>query len=147
MARSPTMGPLSLLTTALLAVPLAAQDDPGLFANVDWSRTRAYGLGLNGLYINLAGRERHGIVLASERETLMDEIAGKLLDTLDSATGEPAVTKVYQREEDYKDRGRLEIGPDIVVGYAKGTRGSDESSLGKIPPEVMEKTTSSPSVG
>ena len=28
------------------------------FRNVDWSRTRAYGLGLNGLYVNLRGRER-----------------------------------------------------------------------------------------
>ena len=36
--------------------------DPGLYLNVDWSRTRAYGLGLNGLYINLAGREERGIV-------------------------------------------------------------------------------------
>ncbi len=41
--------------------------DPGLLANVDWSRTRAYGFGLNGLYVNLAGREKAGIVPAAER--------------------------------------------------------------------------------
>jgi predicted AlkP superfamily phosphohydrolase/phosphomutase len=29
-----------------------------LLANVDWTRTRAYGFGLNGLYVNLQGRER-----------------------------------------------------------------------------------------
>ena len=37
-------------------------DQNQAFANVDWSRTRAYGLGLNGLYLNLKGREREGIV-------------------------------------------------------------------------------------
>src|SRR5262249_38399998 len=38
------------------------RDDPGNFANVDWSNTRAYGLGLNGLYVNVKGRERNGVV-------------------------------------------------------------------------------------
>src|SRR6202021_3679586 len=28
------------------------------FSDVDWSRTRAYGLGLNGLYLNLRERKR-----------------------------------------------------------------------------------------
>ncbi len=29
---------------------------------IDWSRTRAFSIGLNSLYINVAGRERFGIV-------------------------------------------------------------------------------------
>ncbi len=33
-----------------------------LLTNVDWTRTRAYGFGLNGLYVNLQGREKNGIV-------------------------------------------------------------------------------------
>jgi hypothetical protein len=33
-----------------------------LMKDVDWSRTVAYGLGINGLYLNLKGRERDGIV-------------------------------------------------------------------------------------
>ncbi len=113
------------------------EDDPGLFVNVDWSRTRAYALGINGLYVNLRGRERHGIVPPEEREPLMREIARKLLETVDPATGRPAITKVYLREEAYRDRGHLEVGPDIVVGYAKGTRGSNESALGAVPREVF----------
>ena len=32
------------------------------FEDVDWSRTRAYTMGLNGLYMNMKGREREGIV-------------------------------------------------------------------------------------
>lgn len=112
------------------------KDDPGLYANVDWSRTRAYALGLNGLYINVAGREKDGIVDPGQREALAKEIAAKLLQVLDPKTGQHAVTRMQRREE-YRDRGYVDIGPDLVVGYAKGTRTSDESALGKLMPEVI----------
>jgi predicted AlkP superfamily phosphohydrolase/phosphomutase len=112
------------------------KQDPGLYGNVDWSRTRAYGLGLNGLYINVAGREKDGIVDPSQREALAREIAAKLLEAKDPKTGERAVTKV-QRLEEYRDRGHLDVGPDLVVGYAKGMRGSNESALGAVGPEVI----------
>ena len=51
--------------------------DPGV---VDWSRTRAYGVGFNGLYLNLEGREEDnpatdedesGIVSPSEAAALL----------------------------------------------------------------------------
>jgi predicted AlkP superfamily phosphohydrolase/phosphomutase len=118
------------------------EKDPGLFANVDWPRTRAYGLGLNGLYINLSGRERFGIVPPETRAGLMEEIAERLLRAVDPGTGKRAVTKVYRREEAFRDRGELEIGPDMVVGYAKGMRGSNESALGEIGPKVVTDNTS-----
>jgi predicted AlkP superfamily phosphohydrolase/phosphomutase len=125
----------------LALVDPGLRDDPGLFSNVDWSRTRAYGLGLNGLYVNLRGRERNGIVDTQERKALVDEIAAKLLATMDPATGEAAVTKAYKRDETYQDRGEEEIGPDIVVGYAKGMRGSNQSALGKVGREVFTDNT------
>jgi len=117
-------------------------DDPGLFGNVDWSRTRAYALGLNGLYINVKGREKDGIVEPGAREALASEIAAKLLAVTDPATGLPAVTKVYRREQAYHLAGNEDTAPDLVVGYAKGTRGSDESALGGLPREVFGNNTS-----
>ncbi len=111
--------------------------DRGLFTNVDWFGTRAYGVGLNGLYINLAGRERNGIVPPGERRALMDEIARRLEETIDPGTGRPAVTRVFKREDAYKDRGEIDIGPDLVVGYAKGTRCSNGSALGEVGGEVL----------
>jgi predicted AlkP superfamily phosphohydrolase/phosphomutase len=117
-------------------------DDPGLFGNVDWSRTRAYALGLNGLYINVNGRERDGIVEPGARAALASEIAGKLLAVTDPATGLPAITKVYRREQAYHLAGNEDTAPDMVVGYAKGTRGSDESALGGLPREVFANNTS-----
>lgn len=115
----------------------ARVDDPGFFGNVDWSRTRAYGLGLNGLYLNLQGRERSGVVAAEDRDRLMTEIAAGLLQTIDPATGVAAVSKVYRREDVYVDAGLFDRAPDLVVGYARGTRASDESALGGVPREVI----------
>ena len=45
------------------------------FEDVDWSRTRAYTMGLNGLYMNIKGREREGIVEAgAQAEALKEEL-------------------------------------------------------------------------
>ena len=114
------------------------ENDPGLFVNVDWEHTQAYGVGINGLYINLKGRDKNGIVPPERREALMDEIAEALLAEIDPVTGAPAVTKMYKREEVFKDRGELEIGPDLIVGYAKGTRGSGHDALGAVGKVVLE---------
>jgi predicted AlkP superfamily phosphohydrolase/phosphomutase len=114
--------------------------DPGLYINVDWSKTQAYGLGLNGLYINVAGREKNGIVDPSKRSALAREIAAKLLKVVDPVTGEPAITNVYLRD-DLQYTAEQEIGPDIVIGYAKGTRGSNESALGEVPSEQFQDNT------
>ena len=38
---------------------------------------------------------------------------------------------------------RLELGPDLIVGYARGTRGSNESALGEFPAAVLGDNTDS----
>jgi predicted AlkP superfamily phosphohydrolase/phosphomutase len=111
--------------------PMTGDNDIGLL-NVDWSQTRAYNAGLNGLYVNLAGRESQGIVAPEEREALIDEIGAALLATVDPETGTPAVTRVYERDEVFSDRGELEIGPDIIVGWAEGTRTLGRSASGSV---------------
>ena len=114
------------------------ENDPGFFLNVDWSRTRAYNLGLNGLYINTRGREKNGVVAEVDRLGLAREIGDKLLAVLDPESGKQAITKVYLSEEYFEDREHLEIGPDMVVGYAREFAGSNESSLGEMLPVVFE---------
>jgi predicted AlkP superfamily phosphohydrolase/phosphomutase len=107
------------------------------YSNVDWSQTRAYGLGINGLYLNLKGREAQGIVEKADKAALIAELKRELLAVVDPATGLPAITKVYVSAETYSDGGSLDIGPDIQVGYAEGTRGADESAIGELMPEAM----------
>lgn len=113
------------------------ENDPGFFVNVDWSGTRAYGLGFNGLYVNLRGREKNGIVDASERRQLLAEIGEKLRAEIDPKTGAPAVTRLYVSDEYFQDRGALEIGPDMVIGYTKGTRADNTSTKGGVPREIF----------
>jgi predicted AlkP superfamily phosphohydrolase/phosphomutase len=115
--------------------------DPGFFLNVDWSRTRAYGVGLNGLYINVRGREKVGIVQPEDRRGLLEEIAYKLVDVVDPVSGLHAVSKAYIAEDCFNDRGALEVGPDMIVGYAKKMRGANESALGEVPREVFVNNT------
>ena len=102
------------------------------FENVDWSHTKAYALGLNGLYINEVGREQEGIVApGAEKEALLNELAAKLEAITDSKTGEQAIEKAYKTSEYYSGES-VGLAPDMIVGYAGGYRASWETSLGKI---------------
>ncbi|MDX1643766.1 MAG: alkaline phosphatase family protein [Thermoanaerobaculia bacterium] len=106
--------------------------DPGALLNIDWSRTRAYGLGFNGLYLNLEGREKNGIVPAQEKRALLEELRDRLLAVIDPETGGPAITRVYIAEDHMTSDEQLAIGPDIVVGYAEETRGHSNSAIGQV---------------
>jgi len=114
----------------------------GFFTNVDWSRTRAYGLGLNGLYITVKGREANGVVEPRDRAALVAEIESKLAAVTDPRTGTKAVTRVFRREDVYTHSGFEDIAPDMIVGFAKGTRNSDESALGGLTTDVFEDNMS-----
>jgi len=109
--------------------------------DVDWSRTRAYGLGFNGLYLNLAGREAEGIVDPAEADALMAEISAKLEAFEDPQNGERAVLEVYRAKDVYSGERTVE-GPDLIVGYNSGYGCSDESTLGEITGAVIEDNTS-----
>lgn len=104
---------------------------------IDWSRTQAYAIGINGLYLNLAGREAHGIVApGAEAEALLDRLEAELEATVDPALGTLAIKYAYRATDiyhgDHADRG-----PDIVLGYHRGWRGSNESALGEVPADVF----------
>ncbi len=115
---------------------------------VDWTRSRAYGIGFNGLYLNLAGREEDdpatsenesGIVHAgAEAEALEREIAAKLVLVRDAQhPGEQPILRVDLAREVYHGA-RLGEAPDLLVGYNAGYGNSDASTLGRIPHEVFE---------
>jgi len=112
-----------------------------LTGDVDWSKTQAYGVGFNGLYLNLAGRESEGIVPAAKADALMAEISGKLEALRDPDGGESVVLKMYQANEIYSGT-RISDAPDLVVGYNRGYGCSDESTLGEITEEILEDNTS-----
>jgi predicted AlkP superfamily phosphohydrolase/phosphomutase len=110
--------------------------DAEMFTDVDWSGTRAYGLGLNGLYLNLDGRERHGIVKSTGRQSVLDELRDKLMEVRDH-DGARVVERVDLVDELYPGANPL-IAPDLLVGYADGYRASWATVLGSMPAEALE---------
>src|SRR6202166_4239567 len=65
------------------------------FEDVDWPRTRAYTMGLNGLYMNVKGREKQGIVERSEVDALKKELQSALNGLVDPASGAVGITGVF----------------------------------------------------
>jgi len=108
-------------------------------SGVDWSQTRAYAVGLNSIYLNVAGREGQGIVSADQVEPLLAEIKTKLLDWKDGSQAS-IMQKIRLKHETYSGP-YTRFGPDLVVGYAPGYRASSETGLGKIPATVLETNT------
>ncbi|NOR14690.1 MAG: nucleotide pyrophosphatase [Candidatus Aminicenantes bacterium] len=111
------------------------------FKDVDWSRTKAYGLGLAGIYFNIAGRESQGTVQPGEEtQALKAELRSKLEGLKDSDTGELAINRLYDRDEipagPYKENC-----PDFIVGYNVGYRISWSSVTGKVGPDIFEDNT------
>lgn len=125
----------------VLSEPPPPGSNARLDAHVDWSRTRAYGMGLNGLYVNVAGRERDGVVPDSDKATLLREIAAKLEDVVDPETGKRVIRRVFISDEAFDDRGHMAVGPDAVLGYAKTYNGSGKSATGELTPEVLSDNT------
>ena len=64
--------------------------------SIDWKRTRAYAIGINGLYVNLRGRERDGIVDPADQDKLLNEIGAKLLEVADPRNGAKVIQEVYR---------------------------------------------------
>lgn len=118
------------------------EDDPAhakvkIAAAVDWSKTRAYGFGFNGLYLNLKGRESQGIVEKSEAEALLAELKQGLEALRDKERGGTQVVLSADLAKDVYTGERLSEAPDILVGYNSGYGNSDEASLGQIPHHVL----------
>jgi len=105
-------------------------------SGVDWSKTRAYAVGLNSIYLNVTGREGQGIVSADDVEHLLGEIKGKLLDWKQSGQS-PVIQKIRLKHETFSGP-YTRFGPDLVVGYAPGYRASAETGLGKVPDTELE---------
>src|SRR6266498_5424583 len=107
--------------------------------DVNWSKTVAYAVGLNSIYLNIAGREGQGIVSPYQLENLINEIKNKLLDWKD-ADQTPIIQKIRFKHETFSGP-YTRFGPDLVMGYAPGYRASAETGLGKVPAISLEPNT------
>jgi hypothetical protein len=108
-----------------------------LFANVDWTRTRAFALGLNGIFLNLAGREALGIVQAEDAAAVKREISDKLRQLRDPQTKDSVIATVYDGGQIYSGQSTADA-PDLVIGYHRGYRASWQTALGGVPEALIE---------
>ncbi|HRI87898.1 MAG TPA: alkaline phosphatase family protein, partial [Candidatus Hydrogenedentes bacterium] len=130
-----------LVRNGYLAVE--GQTDPATAANekgdylsgYDWSRTKAYAIGVGGIYLNLKGREGNGIVSPEESVALVQEIRDKLLQVVNPDTGEKVFAEVYIVDD--VAQGAAANAPDIQLGYAEGYQTSKPSARGAAPAELF----------
>ena len=108
---------------------------------IDWSQTRAFAVGLAGVFLNLKGRESQGIVdPGTEAAQLRDEIAEKLSGLTDPDNNKPAVKQVYNALKVYRGPYKAEA-PDLIVGYQVGYRASWETAIGQVTDAVFHDNT------
>ena len=105
-------------------------------AGVDWSRTKAYALGLAGIWLNLRGREAQGIVEPGEAAQLRQELVEKLTGLRDAEKDAIAITRAFAAPQIYRGPYKGE-GPDVIVGYNRGYRVSWEAAIGQPTNELF----------
>jgi predicted AlkP superfamily phosphohydrolase/phosphomutase len=107
--------------------------------NVDWSRTRAYAMGIGQIYFNLRGRESQGIVSpGAEAGSLADELSAKLLTMQDPDDAASIIRAVYKRDDIYTGP-YLHNAAELQVGMNDGYRVSWQTTLGGSPPGIVYK--------
>jgi len=116
--------------------------DKKYMAGVDWSQTRAFAVGLAGIFLNLKGRESQGIVESgSEAEQLRGEIAEKLTKLTDiEEDNQPVVKQVYNALKIYNGPYKTEA-PDLLVGFNYGYRASWETAVGQVTDKILHDNT------
>lgn len=109
-----------------------------LFKYVDWENTRAYALGFGGIYLNLKGREKYGIVEeGAAANSVMTVLISKLQTLKDPKDGKTTIKRVYRGSEIYSGQ-HASSSPDLIVGCQEGYRVSWQSAIGGTPALIFE---------
>jgi predicted AlkP superfamily phosphohydrolase/phosphomutase len=112
------------------------------FAHVDWSRTKAFTLGLTGLFVNRVGREKHGVVEKRDLDALCHELKTKLEALRDPTTNEPVIREVFLTREIHHGP-YADAAPELLIGYHKGFRHSWDCATGSVTKVVFTDNTKS----
>jgi predicted AlkP superfamily phosphohydrolase/phosphomutase len=108
------------------------------FAQVDWSKTYAYAIGLGGIYLNFKGREGGGILEeGTEAERVRRAIQTGLAEFPDAGTEGAAIRSVSRREELYSGA-FVENSPDLLINFHPGFRVSWRTAVGGFANSLLE---------
>jgi len=111
-------------------------EETSILEYADWPVSKAYALGLNGFYLNMKGREKEGAVTDSERRKLLEELKAKLETITDPKNGQKVISCAYISEDNFS-KNFIGRAPDIILGFDRGYRISDESALGTLSRETV----------
>lgn len=111
-----------------------------LLKRVDWQRTRAYAIGLSGIYLNLRGREAEGVVEPDQAHDLEAALCRALSGLVDPETGATAIRRVRPSRSAFSGPFTGEA-PELLVDFAPGYRVSWSSSMGGTPAGRFEDNT------
>jgi predicted AlkP superfamily phosphohydrolase/phosphomutase len=114
-----------------LALKPLTKDNRNGLAFVDWSKTRAYALGLGFIYLNLQGREPNGIVPREQARELMDEIGKKLLKAEDPEGGARICSEIYVPRDIHAGE-HLGLEADLIPGFRPPYRVGWSTSSGGL---------------
>ncbi len=106
------------------------------FQDVDWTKTRAFTLGLTGVFVNRKGREAQGIVGPGELDALCSEIKQKLEALRDPKNGDPVVREAFITHEIH-DGPYADAAPELLIGYHKNYRHSWDCATGSASAEIF----------
>ncbi len=130
-----------LLANGYLHLREGADGSSEWLADVDWSRTRAYSLGLAGMYLNLEGREAQGIVQpGDEAQALKRELIEKLSGLRDDERDAIGINELFDTAALY-DGPYLSNAPDLLFGFNDGYRTSWDCATGVVSGPVFEDNT------
>jgi len=132
-----------LLKHGYMTLKNGTQKSGEWFRDVDWSGTKAFALGLTGIYLNLKGREAHGVVEPGQEESnLKDEISARLVKLFDEGDGKKAIRDVFNAKKHFKGP-YVGNSPDLLIGYEIGYRASWDCAVGKVDGTVIEDNVKS----
>jgi predicted AlkP superfamily phosphohydrolase/phosphomutase len=102
------------LAKRVLPARVAREAKGRTFAAIDWGRTRAFASPIpqQGVFINLEGRERFGIVPATERDATVRDLVGRFR-SLRGPDGAPVTDVVHTADEVFSGDA-LEGAPDVM---------------------------------
>ena len=122
----------------LLTLKEGATGEGDWLADVDWSQTKAYSMGLSGMFLNLKGREAMGIVEPGKgAQAVKDQIIAGLEGIVDSERDKVGIEKVFDTAEIYAGP-YTENAPDLVIGYNSGYRISWDCATGIVSGPIFE---------
>jgi predicted AlkP superfamily phosphohydrolase/phosphomutase len=116
--------------------PATAYTETKFLQGYDWTKTRAYSIGLGSIYLNLQGREGKGTVAREEAPALVGELKDRLLQVTDPTTNDKVFDAVYAGTEIWEGKSIADA-PDLQVGYAEGYQTGKASASGAAPKDIF----------